>query len=114
MRYVCRTINWSRGEVGQSIYLELGSLQGRSSRLCEYSIISPDQILMIREQHGGEEAMKLVSYKKDDAVIKICKSWAGDYDSTEVQSLGFEVDDKETGYSGAVEDFKQVLLSQKQ
>lgn len=58
--------------------------------------------------------MKLVSYKKDEAVIRICKSWAGDYDSTEVQSLGFEVDDKETGYSGAVQDFKEYLLSQKQ
>lgn len=56
--------------------------------------------------------MKLVSFKKDDAVIKICKSWAGDYDSTEVQSLGFEVDDKETGYSGAVQDFKEHLQAQ--
>lgn len=71
-------------------------------------------MLMNREQHGGEEAMKLVSYKKDEAVIRICKTWAGDYDSTEVQSLGFEVDDKETGYSGAVQDFKEFLLSQKQ
>jgi hypothetical protein len=53
--------------------------------------------------------MKLVKYKKDEAVIRICKTWAGDYDSTEVQSLGFEVDNKETGYSGAVQDFKEFL-----
>jgi hypothetical protein len=53
--------------------------------------------------------MKLVSFKKDEAVIKICKSWAGDYDSTEVQSLGFEVDDKETGYSGAVQDSRNTF-----
>jgi hypothetical protein len=71
-------------------------------------------VLKDREQHGGPKAMKLVSYKKDEAVIRICKSWAGDYDSTEVQSLGFEVDDKETGYSGAVQDFKEFLASQKQ
>lgn len=68
---------------------------------------------LYRKQHGGEEAMKLVSFKKDEAVIKICKSWAGDYDSTEVQSLGFEVDDKETGYSGAVQDFKEHLQAEK-
>jgi hypothetical protein len=71
-------------------------------------------LLTNREKYGGPEAMKLVSYKKDDAVIRICKTWAGDYDSTEVQSLGFEVDDTKEGYSGAVQDFQELLLSQKQ
>lgn len=53
--------------------------------------------------------MKLVSYEKDEAVIRICRTWAGDYDSSEVQSLGFEVDDRKSGFSGAVQDFKETL-----
>lgn len=57
--------------------------------------------------------MKLVSYEKDETVIRIFNTWAGDYDSSEVQSLGFEVDDKQSGFANAVQDFKDLLASQK-
>lgn len=57
--------------------------------------------------------MKLVSYEKDERVIRIFNTWGGDYDSTEVQSLGFEVDDKQTGFANAVQDFKEFLAAQK-
>ena len=60
-------------------------------------------------EHGGKDKMKLVSFKKDQAVINICKTWAGDYDTTEYQKMGLEVDDKATGFALAVGDFKDEL-----
>ena len=57
--------------------------------------------------------LKLVQFKKDPAVIKICESWCGDYDSSTFVKMGFEVDDQKTGYSDAVQDFKEELQSQK-
>lgn len=85
-----------------------GRVMGRTINLPGISI-TPKQILKALEEHGGAEAMKLVSYEKDEKVIRICETWAGDYDSSEVESLGFEVDDKKTGFSGAVQDFKKTL-----
>jgi hypothetical protein len=64
-----------------------------------------------REEHGGPDALKLVSYRADKAVLAICETWAGDYDSSEFQRMGFEVDDKETGYAQAVLDFKEELAA---
>lgn len=75
--------------------------------------ITPRDILNALEEHGGPEAMKLVKWKPDEAVIRICKTWAGDYDSSEAVGLGFEVDDKKTGFASAVGDFKELLQSQK-
>jgi hypothetical protein len=57
--------------------------------------------------------MKLVSFKQDQAVITICKTWAGDYDSSDAVELGFQVDDKKTGFASAVGDFKEHLAAQK-
>lgn len=42
-------------------------------------------------------------------MINICKTWAGDYDTSEYQKMGFEVDDKATGFALAVGDFKDEL-----
>jgi len=53
--------------------------------------------------------MDLVSFKKDQAVINICKTWAGDYDSSESQAMGFEVDNQASGFAEAVQDFKEEL-----
>ena len=55
--------------------------------------------------------MNLVKFKKDQAVINICKTWAGDYDSSEAQAMGFEVDRQETGFAEAVQEFKDELKS---
>lgn len=62
---------------------------------------------------GGPKATSLVSYSKDPAVIAICETWAGDYDSAAVEALGFSVDSRETGYEDAVRDFV-AGLEQKQ
>ncbi|RSH80722.1 hypothetical protein EHS25_007058 [Saitozyma podzolica] len=75
--------------------------------------VTPRQMLQALEEHGGPEALKLVSFKVDSAVLAICETWAGDYDSTLFQSMGFEVDDKATGYGLAVQDFKQELAAAK-
>lgn len=53
--------------------------------------------------------MKLVSFKPDKQVITICKGWAGDYDSTDAEKMGFENDDKKSGFADAVGDFKKEL-----
>ncbi len=60
-------------------------------------------------EHGGEEAMKLVDYEKDQAVIDICSTWPGEFDTSEAEAMGFEVDDKKTGFADAVSDFKDEL-----
>lgn len=61
------------------------------------------------QKFGGEKATSLVSYSKDPAVIAICETWAGDYDSSAVEALGFQVDSRETGYEDAVRDFVEEL-----
>lgn len=50
-----------------------------------------------------------MDYKRDQAVIDICETWAGDYDSSDAVGKGFEVDDVETGFASAVGDFKDEL-----
>jgi hypothetical protein len=70
-------------------------------------------MLIYRKQYGGEEAYNRVSFKKDQAVINICKTWAGAYDSSEVETYGFERDDEKTGYGDAVQDFQEWLAAQK-
>lgn len=62
-----------------------------------------------RAEHGGEDKVDLVDYKRDQAVINICQTWAGDYDSSDALSKGFEVDDVHTGFADAVGDFKDEL-----
>lgn len=42
-------------------------------------------------------------------MIAICETWAGDYDSSAVEALGFQVDSRETGYEDAVRDFVEEL-----
>lgn len=42
-------------------------------------------------------------------MIAICKTWAGDYDGTGPMSLGFAVDDRQSGYAEAVADFQKTL-----
>jgi hypothetical protein len=56
--------------------------------------------------------MDLVTFKPDQMVINICKTWAGDYDSSEAQEMGFEVDDTKTGFADAVADFKDLLRAE--
>lgn len=75
--------------------------------------ITTRQILDALKEHAGEKGMSLVSYKKDEAVIKICETWAGDYDNSAEQKQGFVVDDRETGFSEAVRDFKEELAAEK-
>ena len=65
--------------------------------------------LSVSAEHGGQEALKLVDYQKDQAVIDICSTWAGDYDTSGPEAMGFEVDDKQTGFADAVGDFKEEL-----
>jgi hypothetical protein len=67
---------------------------------------------MQRVEHGGEDKLKLITYKPDQLVIDICKGWAGDYDSSEAQEMGYEVDDLKTGFGSAVADFKELLSAE--
>lgn len=75
--------------------------------------VTPRQIIAALKQHGGEEALKHVSYEKDPAVLAICETWAGSFDNSEFIAMGFEVDDKETGFGDAVADFKEELAAEK-
>lgn len=75
--------------------------------------VTTRQILAALEEHGGSDALKLISWKKDPAVIAICETWAGSYDCSEFLKMGFEVDDQERGYSLAVKDFKEELDAEK-
>jgi len=63
-------------------------------------------------EHGGEDKMKLVEFKPDKQVMTICKGWAGDYDSTDADNMGFQNDDKKTGFAAAVGDFKEELQAE--
>ena len=56
--------------------------------------------------------MDLVKFKPDQQVITICKGWAGDYDSSEAEKMGFENDDTQTGFAVAVADFKDELKAE--
>ncbi|KAJ9094827.1 hypothetical protein QFC20_006805 [Naganishia adeliensis] len=71
--------------------------------------ITTRDILQAVEQAGGQKALDLIEFKKDPAVIAICKTWAGDYDGTGPMSLGFAVDDRQRGYAEAVADFQKTL-----
>lgn len=71
--------------------------------------ITPRQILQALEKHAGKKALDLVTYKVDPAVLAICETWAGDYDSTDSQSKGFQVDSQELAYDEAVEEFKKEI-----
>ena len=42
-------------------------------------------------------------------MIAICETWAGDYDSSASIGMGFQVDDKKTGFADAVGDFVAEL-----
>lgn len=75
--------------------------------------VTPRQIIQALVDNGGEEKLKLVSYKKDPAVIAICETWAGNYDNSVERKMGFEVDDEKTGFSDAVADFKEELAAEK-
>jgi hypothetical protein len=73
---------------------------------CEDRIPAAD---LLRAEHGGKEKLDLITYKPDAMVIKICQGWAGDYDSSAAQAMGYEVDDPKTGFGEAVLDFKALL-----
>lgn len=85
--------------------------EGRSVNLPGIKI-TPRQILEALVEHGGKDKLDLVKFEKDEAVIRICETWAGNYDSSEAQRMGFEVDNTETGYGDAVKDFKEELKAQ--
>lgn len=76
--------------------------------------VTPRQIIQALVDNGGEDKLKLVSYKKDPAVIAICETWAGNFDNSVERKMGFEVDDEKTGFSDAVQDFKEELAASKQ
>lgn len=71
--------------------------------------VTTRQILDALREHGGDDALSLVSFRKDPAVVAICETWAGSYDCDEFLRMGFEVDDAQRGYSLAVKDFKDEL-----
>ncbi|ORY32634.1 hypothetical protein BCR39DRAFT_523291 [Naematelia encephala] len=75
--------------------------------------VTPRQIIDALIEHGGKEKLDLVEFKKDPAVIAICQTWAGDYDSSDAQAMGFQVDDTTSGFSDAVKDFKDELAAAK-
>ncbi|WRT66073.1 uncharacterized protein IL334_003025 [Kwoniella shivajii] len=75
--------------------------------------ITPRQIIQALAKFGGEDKLKLIKYKKDPAVTRICDTWAGAFDNTDAIKLGFEVDDSKTGYEGAVQDFIEEELGGK-
>jgi hypothetical protein len=66
------------------------------------------------EQAGGQRALSLVSFARDPKVIAICETWAGDYDSSKFERMGFEVDSRETGFADAVRDFVEDLNEEKE
>lgn len=86
--------------------------EGRSINLPGFKV-SVKQILAALEKFGGKKALDLVEYKVDPAVIAIAETWAGDYDSSKFQAMGFEVDDTQVGYEHAVQDFQEELAAAK-
>ncbi|WVR07278.1 hypothetical protein IAU60_004319 [Kwoniella sp. DSM 27419] len=71
--------------------------------------ITPRQIIDALAEHGGQDLVKLISYEKDERVIKICDTWAGAFDNSSYTAMGFEADDPKTGFGSAVADFKAML-----
>lgn len=67
-----------------------------------------------RAEHGGKDALSLVSFKRDQAVLNICETWAGAYNNDDALALGFQVDDAKAGFGLAVKDFKEELQAAKQ
>ncbi|KIR55878.1 NAD-dependent epimerase/dehydratase [Cryptococcus gattii Ru294] len=73
--------------------------------------ISPRQIIDALIEHGGKDKFNLIKFQKDQAVINICKTWAGEYDNADFLAMGFEADDPKTGFALAVQDFKDELAA---
>ncbi|KAK4685884.1 hypothetical protein P7C73_g4257, partial [Tremellales sp. Uapishka_1] len=82
--------------------------KGRSINVPGISV-TPRQILDALVEHGGKEALELVDFEPDQAVLDIVNTWAGDYDNSDALALGFEVDDSKTGFADAVGDFKKEI-----
>jgi hypothetical protein len=68
-----------------------------------------DTVTNPRVEHGGKDKLDLVKFTKDQATFNICKTWAGDFDSAAAQEMGFEGDSYETGFSEAVQEFKEEM-----
>jgi hypothetical protein len=81
--------------------------------LCFFALFALFKANPHRKTHGSPEALKLVTYEKDAAVIAICETWAGSYDNSEFLKMGFEIDDAATGFADAVQDFKEELAAEK-
>ncbi|ODO08901.1 NAD-dependent epimerase/dehydratase [Cryptococcus wingfieldii CBS 7118] len=71
--------------------------------------VRPRQIIEALIEHGGKDKFNLIKFEKDQAVINICKTWAGEYDNSDFLAMGFEADATETGFALAVQDFKDDL-----
>jgi len=111
--YISRTKTVIRN-IAYAICMPASHIQAGQSRSINLPGIkvTPRQIIEALIEHGGKDKMDLVKFKPDQAVITICKGWAGDYDSTDAQKMGFEVDDQKTGFADAVGDFKEELKAQ--
>ncbi|WVF71767.1 hypothetical protein IAT40_006575 [Kwoniella sp. CBS 6097] len=109
---VIRNILWALcfPEDKFKVALENG-LGGRVINLPGFQV-TPRQIIQALIEHGGLEAAKLIEYKKDQAVINICNTWAGAFDNSVYLKMGFVVDDAKTGFGDAVKDFKEEMASQ--
>ncbi len=64
------------------------------------------------KQAGGQQALDLVTFERDPKVIAICETWAGDYDSSASEGMGFQVDNRKTGFADAVRDFVADLKAE--
>ena len=76
------------------------------------ALVSKFADLHCRLEHGGKDKLKLIKFQRDENTVKIWSGWAGDYKSTLSESMGFENDSDETGYSLAVQDFIELLKSE--
>ncbi|WWD17528.1 hypothetical protein CI109_101969 [Kwoniella shandongensis] len=88
-----------------------GEGEGRSINIPGIKV-RPRQIIEALIEHGGKDKMSLVKFQKDQAVINICKTWAGEYDNSDFLKMGFEADDTDTGFALAVQDFKEELANE--
>ena len=66
-------------------------------------------ILAALRKVGGEDAMRLVDFGRDEKVLGIMKAWPGSFENDAALRLGFVRDDTETGFEDAVRDFKREL-----
>lgn len=70
---------------------------------------TPAGILAALRAVGGEEAMSLVDFERDDKVLHIMSAWPGSFENETALKLGFVRDSTETGFTDAVKDFKREL-----